>query len=101
MPLGMLHRLWALAAVLAAMSLAAAFLNVQLIAWFQQRVERAMMGRVMSVLMFSAIGLMPFSLAIAGVAIKVSLMGMFLVAGGMVLLVTSVAAGQRVVREID
>jgi hypothetical protein len=28
-------------------------------------------------------------------------MGMFLVAGGMVLLVTSVAAGQRVVREID
>jgi MFS family permease len=101
MPLGMLHRLWALAAVLAAMSLAAAFLNVQLIAWFQQRVERAMMGRVMSVLMFSAIGLMPFSLAIAGVAIKVSLMGRFLVAGGMVLLVTSVAAGQRVVREID
>jgi hypothetical protein len=101
LPLGMLHRLWALAALLAAMSLAAAFLNVQLIAWFQQRVERAMMGRVISVLMFSAIGLMPISLAIAGFAIRVSLAGMFLVAGAMVLVVTVLAAGHRPVREID
>ena len=50
-----------LAGVLFLMSAIAAFLNVQLIAWFQQRVERAMMGRVMSVLMFASIGLMPFS----------------------------------------
>lgn len=60
-----------------------------------------MMGRVMSVLMFAAIGLMPFSLAVAGLAIKWSLPGMFLVAGGMVLLVTLLAAAHRPVREID
>ncbi len=101
MPLGVLHRMWSLAAVLVVMSLAAAFLNVQLIAWFQQRVERPMMGRVMSVLMFASLGLMPISLAIAGVAIRVSLEGMFVVAGATVLLVTLLAAGHRTVREID
>jgi MFS family permease len=101
MPLGVLHRLWTLGAVLAVMSLAAAFLNVQLIAWFQQRVERPMMGRVMSVLMFSSLGLMPISLAVAGVAIRASLEGMFVVAGGTVLVVTLLAAAHRTVREID
>jgi MFS family permease len=101
MPLGMLHHLWSLGAALVVMSLAAAFLNVQLIAWFQQRVERPMMGRVMSVLMFSAMGLMPISLAIAGVAIRASLEWMFVVAGGAVLLVTLLAAMHKPVREID
>ena len=99
--LGLLHRMAALAAVLLLMSGAAAFLNVQLIAWFQQRVDRAMLGRVMSVVMFSAVGLMPVSLAIAGIAIGWSLPGMFLVAGCMVLLVTLLAAARRQVREID
>ncbi len=100
-PLGILQRFWPLAGVLFVMSLAAAFLNVQLIAWFQQRVERALLGRVMSVLMFSSMGLLPISLAVAGIAIKASLAGMFLVAGAMVLMVTGLAALHRPVREID
>jgi Transmembrane secretion effector len=99
--LGLFHSMPTLATVLLLMSGAAAFLNVQLIAWFQQRVDRAMMGRVMSVLMFSAVGLMPLSLGIAGIAIRWSLRGMFLVAGCMVLLVTLLAATQRQVRQID
>jgi hypothetical protein len=33
----------------------AAFLNIQLISWFQQRVDRGVLGRVMSVLMFAAV----------------------------------------------
>jgi MFS family permease len=90
-----------LAGVLFLMSATAAFLNVQLISWFQQRVERDMMGRVMSVLMFASIGLMPFSLAAAGVAVKWSLPGTFFIAGVMVLLVTLLAAAHRPVREID
>ncbi|MGB9029610.1 MAG: MFS transporter [Acidobacteriaceae bacterium] len=101
MPMGLLHRLASLGALLCLMSVAAAFLNVQLIAWFQQRVERPMMGRVMSVLMFSSLGLTPISLAVAGVAITVSLEGMFAVAGATVLLVTLLAAMHRTVREID
>jgi len=59
------------------------------------------MGRVMSLIMFSAVGLMPFSLALAGLAIQWSLPGVFLVGGGMVLLVTLLATARRPVREID
>jgi MFS family permease len=99
--IGLVNSAPLLGAVLFVMTLTAAFLNVQLIAWFQQRVERAMMGRVMSVLMFASIGLMPFSLAAAGVAVKWSLPGTFLIAGIMVLLVTLLAATHRPVREIN
>lgn len=79
----------------------AAFLNIQLISWFQQRVERALMGRVMSVLMFASVGLLPFSLALAGVALKASVVGTFLCAGAMVLLIIVFAASHRAVRAID
>ena len=99
--IGWIDRMASLAAVLFLMSCAAAFLNVQLLAWFQQRVERAMLGRVMSVLMFAAAGLTPVSMALAGVVIKWSLPGMFLIGGSMVLLMTLLTAMHRPVREID
>ena len=99
--IGILRAAPLLIAVLFMMSGTAAFLNVQLITWFQQRVERIMMGRVMSVLMFSTIGLMPFSLAVTGVALKWSLPGTFILAGVMVLLITLLAVSLRPVREID
>jgi hypothetical protein len=99
--IGILNRLWLMSAVLCLMAMAAGFLNIQLISWFQQRVERVFLGRVMSVIMFASIGLMPVSLGAAGVAIQWSLPGMFAVAGAMVLLVTGLAAAHRPVREID
>jgi hypothetical protein len=83
------------------MAMAAGFLNVHLISSYQQRVERAVLGRVMSVMMFASIGLMPLSLAAAGLALKWSLSGMFAIAGALVLLVTTFAATHRPVREID
>jgi len=99
--MGLLHQLWSLAAVLIFMSGSAAFLNVQLVSWFQQRVERAMLGRVMSVLMFASIGLIPFSIAAAGLLIQWSLPGMFAVSGALVMLVTAAAAVHRPVRDIE
>jgi hypothetical protein len=99
--IGWMDQMPSLAAVLFIMSCAAAFLNVQLLAWFQQRDEPAMMGRVVSVLMFAVAGLTPISMAIAGIAIKWSLPGMFFIAGSMVLMVTLLVAMHRPVREID
>jgi hypothetical protein len=100
-PVGFLGRMTTLMPVLILLGGIAAFLNIQLISWFQQRVDRAVMGRVMSVLMFASMGLLPFSLAIAGVALKASISGTFLAAGAMVLLVILLAASHRAVREID
>jgi len=51
--------------------------------------------------MFAVAGLTPISMAIAGLAIRRSLPGMFLIAGSMVLLVTLLAAMHRPVREIE
>src|SRR5215472_5911905 len=39
--MGILHYLWLMAVVLVLMAMAAGFLNIQLLSWFQQRVERA------------------------------------------------------------
>jgi MFS family permease len=99
--IGLLRQLWSLLPILFVMSASAGFLNVHLLAWFQQRVDRAMLGRVMSVLMFAGLGLMPLSLAAAGVAVQWNLPGMFAAAGVLVLVVAFIAALQRPVREID
>jgi len=99
--IGLLSQLWSLLPILFLMSASAGFLNVHLLGWFQQRVDRAMLGRVMSVLMFAGIGLMPLSLAAAGLAVQWSLRVMFAGAGAMVLVVALIAALQRPVREID
>jgi MFS family permease len=99
--IGMLSQLWSLLLIIFVMSASAGFLNVHLIAWFQQRVDRALLGRVMSVLMFASLGLMPLSLAAAGIAVQWNLRGMFVGAGALVLVVTLIAALQRPVREID
>jgi MFS family permease len=99
--IGLLNHLWSLSPILFVMGASAGFLNVQLLAWFQQRVERAMLGRVMSVLMFASIGLVPLSLAAAGIAVQWSLPGMFAGSGALVLFVTCITALHRTVREID
>lgn len=98
--IGVLPGLWPLAALLAAMGCFNGFLGVQLQTWFQQRVERPMLGRVMSVLMLSAFGLMPISMAIAGFAVEWSVAWMFAAAGIGMILVSAFGALQKPVREI-
>lgn len=99
--LGYLGRVATLALDLVLMSGVAAFLTIQIITWLQERVESSLMGRVMSVLMFASVGLTPLSLAIAGIALKVSVTGTFVCAGTMVLLVTLLAGSDRALRAID
>jgi hypothetical protein len=93
--------MWSLSAVLFAMGAASGFLNVHIVAWFQQRVNRDMLGRAMSVIMLAAVGLQPFSLAIAGIAVTWSVAGMFFGAAALLLLVTTLAALHEPVREIQ
>lgn len=55
---------------------------IAIFAWIQQRVSQAMMGRSMSILMFTFMGLGPLSAALAGALLKViSLTTLFAVAG--------------------
>ncbi len=68
--------------------------------WIQGRVDPALRGRVLSVLMLAAIGLLPISLAGAGFLAAWSLTGMFLLAGGAMLIVTATGAARSSVRAI-
>jgi MFS family permease len=98
--LGLVTTLWSVVVVLFAMAAAAGFLNVHILAWFQQRVERPMLGRAMSVIMFTAVGLQPISLAIAGVATTWNVTGMFLAAAALMVLAATFAVLHESVREI-
>ena len=56
--------------------------------WLQQQATQ-MQGRMMSLVMFAAIALDPFSQAISGVFLEISLTGLFVAAGG-IMLITAV-----------
>lgn len=101
MGIGAYQKFGVIAALLAVMGLGAGFVNIQFTTWIQLRVDRAMLGRVMSVLMFAAIGLIPVSYAISGVVAQWSLAWLF-VGGGAILVITSTAAiGAKAARELD
>jgi MFS family permease len=99
--LGMMGRLWELMAMLTVIAMASGICNVHIIAWIQQRVEASVRGRVMSVVMLSGFGLLPVSLAAAGLLVAWNITWMFLLAGTAMLLVTGVGTLQKQVRGIE
>ncbi len=98
--IGFLDQLWMLAAVLLVMGASAGLANVNISAWIMQRIEVTVRGRVSSVLMLASVGLTPVSLAVAGLLIAWNVKAMFLLAAGLMLLITSVAAVPKSVRAI-
>jgi MFS family permease len=98
---GFIPGLVPVAGLLAIMGCLSGFTNVQIRAWFQQRVDRSVLGRVASVMMLSAFGLMPLSMAGAGAAVSWSAQGMFLIAGVAVAIVSIFGAMQKDVRAIE
>jgi MFS family permease len=99
--IGLYQKFAVIATLLAVMGLGAGFVNVQFSSWIQLRVERAMLGRVMSVLMFAAIGLIPVSYAIAGVVAQWSLPWLFGGAGAILVVTSAAATSAKAARELD
>jgi hypothetical protein len=97
---GSLDHLASIAVVLVVMAVCAAVTNIHLASWIQGRVDLAIRGRVVSVLMLSVVGLQPLSLAGAGVLAAWSLPGMFVIAGLALLAVTAAGAMRPIVRKI-
>jgi MFS family permease len=93
--------LWTTALIVSAMGAAAGVVNVNFMAWVQQRVDVELRGRVLSVLMLSIVGLLPVSLAITGALMARSLRFTFLLAGGIMLLAAMAAGFQKAVRQIE
>jgi len=47
--------------------------NITYITWLQRRIPRNLMGRVMSLMMFGSVALVPISMAVSGALVKISL----------------------------
>ena len=86
-------------AISAFIGLMLGYTNVSFMTWIQRRIPRQLMGRVMSMLMFSSMALVPISIAIAGAAVQVSLDGLLIVSGiGMALITLSTLLSRSVRR---
>jgi MFS family permease len=99
--IGLVLKAVVIATLMAAMGIGVGFVNVQFGAWIQARVERVLMGRVASVLMFCAVGLVPISYAAAGGLAQWSLPALFAGAGALLTVSSALAASSRAARGID
>jgi MFS family permease len=99
--IGLSYRLVPIAVTLALMGVGAGYVNVQIVSWMQARVDRQVLGRVMSVVMFSAVGLLPISLLVAGAVAQKHLGALFLGAGVLLLSVGIVTGLTSGVRQIE
>ena len=80
--LTLVHTTYFGAALLFCTGLLGGVVMIAIFTWIQQRVSQQMMGRTMSILMFSFMGLAPLSAAAAGALLKViSLTALFGIAG--------------------
>jgi MFS family permease len=80
--LTLVHTTYSGAALLLCTGLLGGMVQIAIFTWIQQRVSQQMMGRTMSILMFTFMGLGPLSAAAAGALLKViSLTALFGIAG--------------------
>jgi hypothetical protein len=80
------------------MGTANGYANIMLITWLQQKVAPEMTGRIMSLVMFAAIGLNPVSTALAGALIGLNAVILLVCAGILMTLFTVSAAFSPAVR---
>jgi MFS family permease len=92
---GVLPSLLGVWLALAVLGVAIGYANIVAISWIQARVDRAMTGRVMSLVMLMGVGITPLSIAVSGVLIDIDATALFVGAGLLILItaVLSAAAG--------
>ena len=86
---------------LAVLGVAIGYANIVAISWIQRRVDHAMTGRVMSLVMLMGFGITPLSLALSGLLVDLDATVLFVGAGLLVLATALVAAGAGFVRLVD
>jgi MFS family permease len=73
-----------IAVIMLLMGVANGYVNINFFTWLQKRIPQELMGRVMSLLFFSSIGLAPVSNALAGVMLQINL-NMLFIGGGVLM----------------
>jgi len=96
--IGLAPSMYSAAMAALVMGSANGYANIMLITWLQQKVAPEMTGRVMSLVMFAAIGLNPVSTALAGALIGLNMTLLLVFAGALMTLFTLAAAFSPAVR---
>jgi MFS family permease len=86
---GFAQSLWLAAALFAIGGASSGFSNLLLITWLQRYISKEMMGRMMSIVMLTSMGLMPISAALSGFIAEYNLTLLY-VLNGSLLIVTVV-----------
>ena len=74
--------------------------NTYGISWLQRRIDPAMQGRVMSLVMLASMGMTPVAYAVSGPIANVNPTALFVIAGGLMILCGLGAAASRSVRSL-
>jgi MFS family permease len=96
--IGLAPTMYIAATAAVVMGTANGYANIMLITWLQQKVAPEMTGRIMSLVMFAAIGLNPVSTALAGALIGLNTGILLIGAGSLMTLFTLSAAFSPAVR---
>jgi hypothetical protein len=96
--IGLAPTMYVAAAAALAMGIANGYANINMITWLQQKVAPEMTGRIMSLMMFAAVGLNPISTALAGAVIQLNTTILLAGAGLLMTLFTLSAAYSPAVR---
>jgi MFS family permease len=80
-----------IAAIVLSIGVANGYVNINFFTWLQKRIPQELMGRVMSLLMFSSIGLAPVSNALAGAILQINL-NMLFIGGGVLMAALSLVS---------
>ncbi len=96
--LGFMSNTYLAAFVVMLMGLAQGFVIVQFSTWMQLRAPSHLLGRVLSMMMFASVGLVPVSQAMCGALIKFSVTGLFVGAGIIVVVLNLMMSFRREIR---
>lgn len=88
--LALVWRLWISAGILLLLGVIVGYSNIRMLAYLQRQTEPEKMGRVMSLIMLCAQGLLPLSFIAAGAVSKIGTTVLFLASGVSVIAITMV-----------
>ena len=100
MPFGFLTSMWTAAALSVVIGITEGYAGILFLTWLQIRTPQKLMGRVMSLLMISAVGLAPLSHTATGALLKLSLEWVFVGAGAILALLCLAAIFRPEVRSM-
>lgn len=87
--LGKIGGVWTTGGTLLIMGICSGIIMIAGITWFQNRTPDVYMGRVMSILMFCILGLIPISASLAGFLIGVTSISLVIIGAGIAIMVVS------------